>query len=75
MRINKKYKTVVFGFLMGGFTSCIISAVLTLVGNGTDDFLKHWIREWMIALSLAIPIATFVPPVIRRGIERITEEC
>ena len=59
---------------MGGFTSFIISAVLTLASTGMNDFLKHWIREWMIALSLAIPIATFVPPIIRRGIARITEE-
>lgn len=74
MRVNKKYATVLFGFIMGGFTSFIISAVLTLVNSGTDDFLMHWIKEWMIALSLAVPIATFVPPIARRGIARMTEE-
>lgn len=74
MRVNKKYTTILFGIVMGGFTSFIISAVLTLASTGMNDFLKHWIREWMIALSLAIPIATFVPPIIRRGIARITEE-
>ncbi|MBP2657760.1 MAG: hypothetical protein H6Q69_792 [Firmicutes bacterium] len=74
MRINKKYTTIVFGFLMGGFTSCIISAVLTLANRGTEDFLVHWIKEWMIALSLAVPIATFIPPIIKRGIARITED-
>lgn len=74
MRVNKKYATILFGVLMGGFTSFIISAVLTLVNTGTDDFLMHWIKEWMIALSLAVPIATFVPPIVRRGIARMTEE-
>jgi hypothetical protein len=74
MRVNIKYTTIIFGFVMGGFTSFIISAVLTLVNSGTEDFFKHWTKEWMIALSLAIPIATFVPPIIRRGIAKITEE-
>jgi len=74
MRVNKKYTPILFGFVMGGFTSFIISAVLTLANSGTEDFLTHWIKEWMIALSLAIPIATFVPPIIRRGIAKITEE-
>lgn len=74
MGINKKYTTILFGFIMGGFTSSIISAVLTLVNSGTSDFFIHWIREWMIALSLAVPIATFVPPIIKKGIARITEE-
>ncbi|MDF2597008.1 MAG: hypothetical protein K0R69_3349 [Clostridia bacterium] len=74
MRVNKKYTTLLFGFIMGSFTSFIISAVLTLVNSGTDDFLMHWIKEWMIALSLAIPIATFVPPIVRREIARVTKE-
>ncbi|WP_378956135.1 DUF2798 domain-containing protein [Pelosinus sp. sgz500959] len=75
MRVNVKYKTILFGFVMGGFTSFIISAVLTLVNSGTGDFLIHWLRNWMIALSLAVPIATFIPPIVGRKIARITEEC
>ncbi len=74
MRVNIKYTTLLFGFVMGGFTSFIISAVLTLVNSGTGDFLIHWLRNWMIALSLAVPIATFVPPIVRREITKITEE-
>ncbi|SFL34727.1 DUF2798 domain-containing protein [Pelosinus propionicus] len=74
MKINKKYAGIVFGLLMGGFTSCIISAVLTFTNSGTENFFLHWIKEWMIALSLAVPIATYIPPIIRRGIARITED-
>lgn len=72
MRIDVKYTTVLFGFVMGSLTSFIISAVLTLVNNGTVDFFLHWLKNWMIAISLAVPIATFVPPVIRRSISRLT---
>lgn len=72
MRIDVKYSTVLFGFMMGSLTSFIISAVLTLVNNGSADFLIHWLKSWMIALTIAVPIATFVPPIIKRKIARIT---
>jgi len=73
-KINKKYTTILFGLLMGSFTSCIISSVLVFVNNGPENFLVHWIKEWMIALCLAVPIATFIPPIIRRGVARITTD-
>jgi Na+-driven multidrug efflux pump len=73
-KINKKYTTILFGLFMGSFTSCIISAVLVFLGNGPENFLVHWIKEWMIAICLAVPIATFIPPIIRRGIDIITED-
>lgn len=73
MRINGKYTTLLFGTIMGSLTSLIISAVLTLVNNGSVDFIQHWLRNWMIAICLAVPIATLAPPVIRREIAKITE--
>lgn len=73
MRISGKYTTLLFGIIMGSLTSLIISAVLTLVNSGSVEFLQHWLRNWMIAICLAVPIATLVPPVIRREIAKITE--
>jgi len=72
MRIDVKYTRVLFGFTMGSLTSVIISAVLTLVNNGAVDFPIHWLKNWMIALSIAVPIATFIPPIISKKITRIT---
>lgn len=72
MQIDVKYTRVLFGFTMGSLTSVIISAVLTLVNNGTVDFPIHWLKNWMIALSIAVPIATFIPPIISKKITRIT---
>lgn len=73
MRINGKYITLLFGIVMGSLTSFIISAVLTWANNGLHDFLQHWLKNWMIAICLAVPIATIFPPIIRREIAKITE--
>lgn len=72
MRIDVKHTRLLFGLTMGSLTSFIISAVLTLVNNGAVDFPLHWLKNWMIALSIAVPIATFVPPIVSKKITRIT---
>jgi hypothetical protein len=71
--LGKRAAHVLFGFLMGGFTSFVISFVLTLVNNGTADFVSHWVKSWMVAFCLAVPIVIFISPLIRGVAGRITE--
>jgi hypothetical protein len=70
-----KKKKIAFAMIMGIVTTCIISFLLISINVGfTDNFLKKWIRSWMLAYAIAIPAILLIAPRIERLVDRLFKE-
>lgn len=64
---------VLFGFLVSGLMSLIITGVATLrsVGPAEGSF-GIWMSSWLFSWMVAFPIILFVAPLARRLVGRLT---
>ncbi len=70
-----KKKKIAFAMIMGIVTTCIISFLLISINVGfTENFLKIWIRSWMLAYAIAIPSILLIAPRIERLVDRLFKE-
>ena len=71
--IPARYAPVLFGFLLSGLMSLIVSAVATLRAVGLPpDVAGLWLSAWLSSWLVAIPVVLVVAPVARRLVARIT---
>ncbi len=64
---------VVFGFLLSGFMSLVISGVSSLRNFGLErvisqpsQFLQGWMNAYFSSWLVAFPVVLFVAPLVRR---------
>lgn len=68
-------KRFVFAFTMGLLATCIISFVLVAVNLGFGPkILFVWLRSWLIAYAIVIPLLLFVAPQVQRLVGRLLKE-
>lgn len=73
--IPKKYAPVLFGLVLSGAMSLLVSGISTLRVVGlADGFAALWGRAWITAWLLAFPVALVVAPVARRVVDRLVRE-
>lgn len=62
-----RYAPILFGFILSGLMSLLVSAISTLraVGPGAD-FLDLWVGAWLTAWLIAFPVVLLVAPLTRR---------
>jgi len=73
--IPKRYEHIVFGALLSGMMSFIVSGVSTLLALGpVSGFFVKWIAAWLPSWSIAFPTVLVVAPVVRRILHRIVKE-
>ena len=67
-----RYAPVVFGIILSGLMSLLVSAISTLhaIGAGTD-FLHVWISAWLTAWVVAFPVVLLVAPATRRLVKQL----
>ena len=67
-----RYAPVLFGIILSGLMSLLVSAISTLhaIGAGAD-FLHVWISAWLTAWLIAFPVVLLVAPVTRRLVQRL----
>jgi hypothetical protein len=66
----KKYAPVLFGLVLSGVMSLLVSGVSTYRVVGlTEAFVSLWAHAWIAAWLLAFPVALVVAPVARRVVE------
>lgn len=71
--IPARYAPVLFGLLVSGLMSFMVSGVATLRNEGlTGDFLSSWLAAWWPAWLVAFPVILIVAPAVRRFVARIT---
>lgn len=67
-----RYAPVLFGIILSGLMSLLVSAISTLhaIGAGAE-FLHVWISAWLTAWLVAFPVVLLVAPVTRRLVEQL----
>lgn len=65
----KKFAPMLFGFILSGLMSLLVSGITTLrnVGPG-PDLLSLWSGAWLTAWLIAFPVVLVVAPVTGRAV-------
>lgn len=65
--IPKKYEAILFGFLLSGLMSFMVSGISTLRAAGLiSGFANLWFSAWLAAWLFAFPVVLFAAPLTRR---------
>jgi len=68
----RRLEPVVFGMLLSGMMSFLVSGISTLLARDLDaDFLGVWIRAWLAAWAFAFPVVLVVAPFARTAARRL----
>ena len=64
---NSVKQKIVFAFLMGIFTTGLVSFTVVLANLGfTETFWQIWLKSWSIAFLVLVPVILIVSPVMER---------
>ncbi|MCX7565729.1 DUF2798 domain-containing protein [Sulfitobacter sp. F26169L] len=70
--IPARFAPVLFGFILSGLMSCMVSAIATFrVIDAGDTFVSAWMASWIFSWAVAFPTVLLVAPVTRRIVARI----
>lgn len=72
--IPHRFVPLLFGLLLSGTMSLIVSAVATLRAIGlTPAFVDVWIGAWLTAWLVAFPVVLVAAPLTRRAVLRLVQ--
>lgn len=73
--IPRKFAPMLFGFLLSGLMSLLVSGISTFRNRGmTPEFTELWIGAWLTAWLIAFPVVLVVAPLARKAVERLTAQ-
>jgi hypothetical protein len=73
-RLPQRFAPIVFGLLLSGFMSLVVSGIATVRAIGfAPDIVFKWMTAWVGAWAVAFPAVLVVAPVVRRIVARVTE--
>ena len=62
-----RFAPALFGFVLSGMMSLIVSGVATLRSAGhADGLLSLWLGAWLLSWLIAFPMVLIVAPLARR---------
>ena len=71
--IPRRFEPIVFGFILSGMMSCIVSGLSTVRTMGfVDGLFATWMGNWATSWAIAFPVVLVVAPVCRRIVARLT---
>ena len=72
--IPRKFGRAVFGLLLSGLMSFVVSGISTFRAVGwVPDYLVLWTAAWLTAWLIAFPVVVVAAPLVRRFTDRILE--
>ena len=72
MKPNPKLEPIIFGAILSGFMSAIVSCVTLIRAAGfIDGFVGVWFYAWLSAWAVAFPAVLFFAPLARRAVGRL----
>ncbi|MES2666762.1 MAG: DUF2798 domain-containing protein [Pseudomonadota bacterium] len=70
--IPARFAPVVFGFILSGLMSCMVSGIATLRALGLNPgFFGEWMGSWATSWAVAFPVVLVVAPFTRRVVTRL----
>ncbi len=73
--IPPRLAPVVFGLLLSGMMSFLVSGVATLRALGpVEGFVGFWISSWLTSWGIAFPAVLVVAPIARRMVASVTRK-
>jgi hypothetical protein len=73
--IPKKFEPTVFGFVLSGLMSFVVSGISTLRVTGpSPEFIGFWIGSWLTAWLVAFPVVLVVAPIARRVVQGMVRQ-
>ena len=70
--ISARYAPILFGFILSGLMSFIVSGIATVRAMGLIDGVgPAWIGAWLFSWSVAFPTVLVVAPLTRRAVTRL----
>lgn len=72
--MTRKHEPIVFGLILSGLMSFIVSGIATLRAVGPiAGFLSIWLQAWMTSWAVAFPSVLLAAPVARRLAHAVIE--
>ncbi len=70
--IPARFAPALFGFIMSGMMSCIVTGIATLkaIGFGPST-LGDWMASWAFCWPIAFTVILIASPVVRRLVARL----
>mgnify|MGYP003110686265 FL=1 len=73
--IPARFAPVVFGFILSGLMSCIVSGIATFrVLDAHDPMLASWLGAWIYSWMVAFPTVLLVAPLTRRIVAKLVAQ-
>ncbi len=73
--MHPRYAPLLFGMLLSGFMSLIVSGVATARAAEIDGaFPGLWISAWLASWAIAFPTVLVVAPAVRRLVARMVRQ-
>lgn len=73
--IPARFAPYVFGFILSGLMSFIVSGIATLKSLGmVDGFLGLWFGGWLASWLIAFPTVLVVAPFTRKCVARLISQ-
>lgn len=70
--IPAKYAHILFGFILSGLMSGMVSAIATLRVLGLNaDFPLNWVSSWMPSWGIAFPTVLVIAPLTRKLVSKL----
>ncbi|WP_353776993.1 DUF2798 domain-containing protein [Winogradskyella sp. 3972H.M.0a.05] len=71
---NELKRKLIFALVMGIITTGIISFSLIVINLGfTKNFLRAWLKSWLLAYVFVIPAILFIAPPIERLVNSLVK--
>jgi hypothetical protein len=71
--IPARYAPILFGLILSGLMSCIVSGIATFRAVGLPPgFFVLWMTAWAPSWAVAFPAVLVVAPITRRIVARLT---
>lgn len=72
--IPRRYSHFVYGVIQSCLTCALAGAIASLPFLATGSFATHWVRSWLLAWLVMLPVVVFAAPVIRALTHFVTRE-
>jgi hypothetical protein len=75
MKLSKNISNILFVFLVSVTMTAVMSfAILATRLGFSSDFFVIWLSDFLVGCLFSIPTGFLVVPLLKKGIDKITEE-